>query len=238
MEPLHTLMSPQTQQARKRLVHGLVSAKVRSRESDGTYRLDYLTMGDDEASAPARVMMPMAGGNRGTYFFPEPGDEVIVSFELGDTNLPVILGAVWNQNDQPPSQADTSSDNNVRTIVSRSGHELTFDDSPGAEKITLKSQGGRVITLDDTAPGQVSVSTATGVQITLSDADGSLTLSAPLQINLQSTLINLQASVITLLTTGTPPGSMVVIDNVPFGLHMHTPAAIPPLGSTGPVAPA
>jgi phage baseplate assembly protein gpV len=231
-------MAPQTQQARKRLVQGLVTAKVRSREDDGTYRLDYLTMGDDEASAAARVMMPMAGGKRGTYFFPEPGDEVVVAFELGDTNLPVILGAVWNQNDQPPSQVDTSSSNNVRTIVSRSGHELTFDDSPGAEKITLKSQGGRVITLDDTPPGQLSISTPTGIQITLRDADGSLTLSAPLQINLQSTLINLQASVITLLTTGTPPASTVIIDNVPFGLHMHTPPTLPSVPpTTGPVAP-
>src|SRR5215475_3995952 len=120
MNALQALLAPQTEQARKRFVRGIVTAKVRSREDDGTYRLDYLTMGDDEASAPARVMMPMAGGKRGTYFFPEPGDEVVVAFELGDTNLPVILGAVWNQDDHPPDQADPSTDNNVRTIVSRS----------------------------------------------------------------------------------------------------------------------
>lgn len=237
MDAFDTLMAPQTQQSRKRLVHGLVTARVRSREDNGTYRLDYLSMGDDEPSALARVMMPMAGGKRGIYFLPESGDEVIVSFELGDTNFPVILGAVWNQDNQPPDQAQPSPENNVRTIVSRSGHELTFDDATGAEKITLKTQGGRVITLDDTPPGQLSISTPGGIQLTLSDADGSLTLSAPLQINLQSALINLQANVITLLTTGTPPGSMVMIDNVPFGLHVHLPAGVPP-GPTGPVGPA
>ena len=32
MEALHTLMAPQTEQSRKRLVQGLVTAKVRSRE--------------------------------------------------------------------------------------------------------------------------------------------------------------------------------------------------------------
>src|SRR5580658_1290034 len=111
MDALSALLAPQTEQSRKRPVQGLVTAKVRSRESDGTYRLDYLTMGDDEPSAQARVMMPMAGGKRGTYFFPEPGDEVVVAFELGDTNLPVILGAVWNQNDAPPAQIDPSADN-------------------------------------------------------------------------------------------------------------------------------
>lgn len=258
MDALHELMAPQTQQSRRQLVQGLVTAKVRGREDDGTYRLDYLTMGTDEPSAAARVMMPMAGGKRGTYFFPEPGDEVVVAFESGDTNLPVILGAVWNNNDRPPAQAKASADNNVRTIVSRSGHELTLDDTPGAEKVTLRTQGGHTLTLDDqpagpkislattmgrtlvlddTPPGQVSVSTPAGVQITLSDAGGMLTLAAPLQISLQSSVISMQASLITLTTTGSPTASMVTIDTVPFGLHMHTPPTLP-TGTTGPVAPA
>lgn len=258
MEALHALMAPQTEQSRKRLVQGLVTATVRGREDDGTYRLDYLTMGNDEPSAAARVMMPMAGGRRGTYFFPEPGDEVVVAFEAGDTNLPVILGAVWNNNDHPPDQAKQSADNNIRTIVSRSGHELTFDDTPGSEKITLRTHGGHTLTLDDQPagpkisltttqgrslvfddmpPGQLSLSTPSGVQITLSDAGGMLTLAAPLKISLESAMISLQANLITLTTNGVPTSSMVIIDNVPFGLHAHTPPALP-TNTTGPVAPA
>jgi phage baseplate assembly protein gpV len=257
MDALHTLMAPQTENARKRPVYGLVTATVRSREDDGTYRLDYLTMGTGEPSAPARVMMPMAGGRRGTYFFPEPGDEVMVAFESGDTNQPVILGAVWNNNDHPPAQAKQSAENNVRTIVSRSGHELTFDDTPGAEKVTLRSQSGHTLTLDDqpigpkislttalgrtlvlddTPAGQITLRTPTGVQISLSDAGGMLTLAAPLQISLQSAVINMQADLIALTTTGSPTASLVTIDSVPFGLHMHTPPALP-TGTTGPVAP-
>jgi hypothetical protein len=259
MEALHVLMAPQTEQARKRPVHGLVTAIVRSREENGTYRLNYLTMGNDEPSALARVMMPMAGAKRGTYFFPEPGDEVVVAFESGDTNLPVILGAVWNNNDHPPDEAKQSPENNIRTIVSRSGHELTFDDTGGSEKITLRTQGGQTLTLDDqpagpkislttargrmlvlddTPPGGISVSTPSGAQITFSDAGGTLTLTAPLQISLQSALISMQADLIALTTTGSPTASLVTIDSVPFGLHMHTPPVLPPGATTGPVAPA
>src|SRR4051794_12552542 len=128
--PLAYLMQPRLEQAREQLVHGLVTAKVRSIEDDGSYLLDYLSMSSDEPSAPARVMMPMAGANRGTYFLPQPGDEVVVAFELGNTNLPIILGAVWNNESPVPSQARPSPDNHVRTIVSRSGHELTLDDTP------------------------------------------------------------------------------------------------------------
>jgi phage baseplate assembly protein gpV len=257
MEALHALMAPQTEQSRKRLVNGLVTATVRSREDNGTFRLDYLTMGTDEPSALARMMMPMAGGKRGTYFFPEPGDEVVVAFEAGDTNLPVILGAVWNNNDKPPDQAKQSAENNIRTIVSRSGHELTFDDTAGSEKVTLRTQGGHTLTLDDqpggpkisltttqgrtlvlddTPPGQISLSTSTGVQITLSDAGGMLTLAAPVQISLQSAMISMQANLITLTTTGSPTASLVTIDTVPFGLHMHVPPVLA-TGTTGPVAP-
>jgi hypothetical protein len=151
-----------------------------------------------------------------------------------------------------------SADNNIRTIVSRSGHELTFDDTPGSEKITLRSQGGHTLTLDDqpaspkislttaqgrtlvlddTPPGQIALSTPTGVQITLSDAGGMLTLAAPVQISLQSAVISMRADVIALSTTQSPTTSMVLIDNVPFGLHMHTPPVLP-TGTTGPVAPA
>jgi phage baseplate assembly protein gpV len=212
MEALHALMAPQTEQARDRPVHGLVTAKVRSREDDGTYRLDYLTMGSDEPSAPARVMMPMAGGKRGTYFFPEQGDEVIVAFESGNTNLPVILGAVWNNNDKPPDQAMPSSENNVRTIVSRSGHELTFDDSPGTGKVTVKTQSGQQLVLDDTPPGKVTLASATGVTVTLdatsasmSTPTGSQVTLNPLGISLQTTgIFSVTALSITMTTTPGP----------------------------------
>jgi phage baseplate assembly protein gpV len=258
MDTLQDLLAPRIDQTRKGPVQGLVTAKVRSREDGGYYRLDYLTMGSDEPSALARVMMPMAGGKRGVYFLPEPGDEVVVAFEMGDTNLPMILGAVWNNDDKPPDQAKQSTDNNVRTIVSRSGHELTFDDTVGSEKVTLRTQGGHILTmddqpagpkitlttpqgrslvLDDTPPGQITISTVSGVSITLSDAGGMMTLAAPVQISLQSALISMQADLIDLTTTGSPTASLVTIDTMPFGLHMHSPPVLPTTPpTTGPVA--
>jgi len=90
--------------------------------------------------------------------------------------------------------------------------------------------------LDDTPPGQISLSTPAGVQITLSDAGGMLSLAAPLRISLTSALIQLQADAIDINTTGMATSSMVLIDNVPFGMHMHAPPVQPP-GTTGPVLP-
>src|SRR5262245_6538242 len=132
MEFVDSVFADQNEKRRDRPLHGIVTAKVSGRMADGTYELAYLSMGGDAPSAPARVMMPMTGPRRGAYFMPEVGDEVVVGFDAGDTNMPVILGAVWNNEAPFPDQAKPSSDNNVRTIVSRSGHELTFDDTSGA----------------------------------------------------------------------------------------------------------
>ena len=159
-DPVARLLRPQTFQNREQRVSSVVTAKVERIEDDGTYRLRFFGLNpeedEDDTSAPARVMMPMAGQGRGMHFFPEPGDEVVVGFQDGDTNTPIILGGVWNRGAPPPDQAKESADNHVRTIVSRSGHEVTFDDTPGSEKVTIKSQGGHTIELDD-APGRSKV---------------------------------------------------------------------------------
>ncbi|MEJ7812807.1 MAG: phage baseplate assembly protein V [Gemmatimonadaceae bacterium] len=257
MDVLERLMSAELTQARERPIFGVVTGRVTRINDDNSYEVEYLSMGQDEPSSPARVMMPMAGAGRGTYFHPLVGDEVVIAFELGNVNLPIILGGVWNENDAYPGQARQSPDNDVRTIVSRSGHELTFDDAPGRGKVTLKTQsghtvelddtagvgkvtitsaGGRSIVLDDTPAGSITLSTPAGVELQMQDAGGQLSIRAPMQISLESTLITLRAATINLTTTGTPKTSLVVIDSLPYGVHTHyNPGMTSPL--TGPVFP-
>lgn len=240
-----TLLQPQMEQARERRQFGVVTAKVTGIMDDGTYEMSYLSMGSGEPSAPARVMMPMAGSKRGMYFFPEVGDEVIVAFESGDVNLPVILGAAWNEEGEPPDQAHPSPENNFRTIVSRCGHEITFDDTPGACKITIKTNGGHQLVMDDTLPGKLTLASAGGCKVEMEDAPGSLKISAPFSIELSAPVLKLSATTMTvnapggfqITTTGSVTGSAVVVDGKPFGLHVHTPPVVPPAGTTGPVAP-
>ncbi len=240
-----SLLGPQLDQARERRLFGLVTAKVTGIMPDGTYEVSYLTMGDGEPSAPARVMMPSAGSKRGVYFMPDVGDEVIIAFQSGDGNMPVILGAAWNEDSQPPDQAQPSPDNNVRTIVSRSGHEITFDDTPGTGKVTIKTKSGHQIVMDDTPPGKVTLSSAAGSKIEMDDALGSLKISAPLQIEISAPILKLSGTTMAvnspggfqITTTGSVTASTVVIDGKPFGLHVHAPPVIPPAGTTGPVAP-
>lgn len=148
---------------------GLMFAEVRAIRDDG-YELEWLSGAMSDPSAPARVATLMAGNRRGSFFMPEVGDEVVVGFELGNLDRPVILGALWSDRDEPPQQADTSSTNNIRTLVSRSGHEVTFDDSPNG-KITIKTNGGMEIVLEDVPP-KITIKTTGNVATSRIVLDG------------------------------------------------------------------
>lgn len=132
-------------------VPGLRYAEIIRKENDGTYILQWLSGAVRSDSAPARVATFMAGAERGAYFPFEVGDEVVVGFIEGHQDQPVILGALWSDQDQPPAYADTSSDNNIRMIESRAGSSLTFNDTSGATALKLKSAGGMEFIMDDKA---------------------------------------------------------------------------------------
>src|SRR5262245_47365842 len=262
MDFFDSVFADQDRQRRERSVDGISVAKITGRMGDGTYSVQYLGMGGNAPSAPARMMMPNAGDKRGMYWMPEIGDEVVVGFEGGDSNAPIVLGALFNSESPTPEQAKPSNENNIRTLVSRTGHEVTFDDSPSAGKVTVKTKGGLCLELDEAPPGKITMETPKGISIEMDDATGTLTLKAPTAIVLESAslvlsvggmsvapgttpgtgtfnitapgAISLTAAAITLTTTGVMPG-VVMIDGKLFGAHVHGVPASPP--ATPPVQP-
>ena len=98
-----------------------------------------------------RVQTPDAGvlenkrGNRGFQFIPEVGDQVMVSFEQGNPHRPYVSGSMYHgKNTKEVS-------NNIRSITTKSGSTITFDDNDGKEKITIKDKNGNIILLDTKA---------------------------------------------------------------------------------------
>jgi phage baseplate assembly protein gpV len=226
MDFLDTVFADQDNQRRERSVSGIAIAKVTGRMGDGTYEMRYLGMGGNAPSAPARMMMPNAGSKRGMYWMPEVGDEVVVAFESGDSNAPIILGALYNNESPTPNQAKPSNENNVRTIVSRSGHEITLDDSPSAGKVIVKTKDGRTLRLDDTPPGKVAMETPMGISIVLDDATGTLTLKAPVSIVLETASLALNVGGLSLIAPGTSPGTGTITITVPAAVSIQSTAAI------------
>jgi outer membrane protein OmpA-like peptidoglycan-associated protein/phage baseplate assembly protein gpV len=114
-------------------------------------KLQLAWLHDTEATTWARIAVPMAGPQRGTYLLPEVDDQVLVVFEHGDINRPIVIGALWSKK-QPPVEVNASGKNNTKLIKSRCGHRVIFDDTDGAEKIVIVDKTGKnKIVLDSAA---------------------------------------------------------------------------------------
>jgi len=82
----------------------------------------------------ARLCLPYASKQAGMWMLPEVGDEVIVFFENGNIDSPIVMGSLFSSRNTPPESGkagDHNSDgkNNLRFIKTKSGHLLCFDDS-------------------------------------------------------------------------------------------------------------
>jgi phage baseplate assembly protein V len=93
-----------------------------------------------------RVATLMGGNQMGSLFLPEVNDEVLVAFLMGRLDQPVVIGSLWNKKQQPP---DFNDKNDIRKIKTKSGHEITFDDTSGSGTVTLKTSKGHNITISD-----------------------------------------------------------------------------------------
>lgn len=140
---------------------------------------------DDQQTDWARVASPMAGKDRGFFFQPEIGDEVLVGFENGDPRRAYVLGALWSKVDTPPPRDGNDPQNNWRMIKSRSGHIVKLDDTQGGEKIEIIDKSGSHKVVIDSANSKIQILCQSG----------DMEISAPsgkLQINAQS--IEMKAS--------------------------------------------
>lgn len=159
-------------------VYPAVVTDVQDPDAQGRVQVRLPWVGEEEghrARVWARLATMMAGQARGTWFIPEPGDEVLIAFMGGDPRHPVVTGALWNGLDAPPESM--SPNNDVRSITSRSGHRLTLDDRSGAGRVELHTSQGHHLTLDEAAGGTVTLAHAGGASLSI-DAAGKVTITA------------------------------------------------------------
>jgi type VI secretion system secreted protein VgrG len=95
-------------------------------------------------SRRVRVGQFWAGNNRGALFLPRIGDEVMVGYEDGDPDRPIIVGSVYNgKNTVPMKLPQKKTESGILTKSSPDGtgyNMLLFDDTKGDEHVKLRSQ--------------------------------------------------------------------------------------------------
>ncbi|MEA3087235.1 MAG: type secretion system secreted protein VgrG [Paraburkholderia sp.] len=100
---------------------------------------------DQGSSCWVRVSYPWAGSNFGGVNIPRVGTEVIVDFENGDPDRPIVTGRVFNASSMPPW--DLPGNATQSGIISRSmkgGRSnysgIRFEDREGAEEFMLQAE--------------------------------------------------------------------------------------------------
>jgi uncharacterized protein involved in type VI secretion and phage assembly len=140
----------------------------------------------------ARLATLFAGNNRGSWFIPDVGDEVLVSFEHGDPRRPYVLGGLWNGQDSPPQSIDPK--NTKKVIRSRNGVKIILDDSDGQETLRLETPGGQKVTLKD-GPGTVTIEDSNGNSVKLETAG--ITVTAAAKVTVNATQVAVSAGMVT-----------------------------------------
>lgn len=108
------------------------------------FHWDRLGRGDDTATCWVRAMQPWTGKGWGMMAVPRIGQEVVVQFEDGDPDRPLVVGMLYNADTMPPWALDANkTQSGVKTNSTKGGggyNELMFEDKKGSELIRMHAE--------------------------------------------------------------------------------------------------
>ncbi len=107
--------------------HGRYLVKINFDESD---------LADGKASTRVRMLQPHGGDNEGFHFPLRKGTEVMLTFQGGDPDRPVISGVLPNAHKTSPVSKDNSSMNVIQT---GGLNRIELEDKDGAQHVRISS---------------------------------------------------------------------------------------------------
>lgn len=184
-------------------------------EKKGRVKVRYPWLDDHGESDWVRIAGTGANSDAGVSMLPNVNDQVLVAFEHGDFNRPIIMASLqqetgesneivtengqtvrasWRTSGGHDVTMAHNSQENFLQINTSSGHTVRLDET--AQKLTITSAGGHTIVLDDRTR-QIQVESKGNMELksqgNLSvQAGRDLNLSATGRVNLRGAQINLQ----------------------------------------------
>jgi len=168
-----------TPEAKLPLAYSEIARVISNEDPKGKGRVqvqtDWQKKAEGLSTSWVRVMTPNAGKsgavgtNRGFMFVPEPGDEIMLGYRYGDPSRPFVMGSVYNG----MTGAGGDGNNKIKSITTRTGSTITFDDDEGDGMITISDPSGSIVTLN---------------------GDKTITITAPEKIDINSKEININAT--------------------------------------------
>jgi Rhs element Vgr protein len=126
-----------------------------------------------------RIASLDAGNERGAFFMPEIGDEVIVGFINDDPRHPVVLGMLHSSN--KPAPISPADNNNEKGFTTRSKMHLSFNDD--TKTIVIDTPAGNSITIDEKSM-KIEIKDQNENKITMEQTG--ITMESPLNIDVKA----------------------------------------------------
>ncbi len=152
--PAHTAVKPTIQGLQTAEVVGKSGEEIWT-DSHGRIKVqfhwDREGQKDENSSCWIRVATPWAGKGYGSISIPRIGNEVVVAFEEGDPDRPLVLGSVYNAVQTPPfGLPDSGIQMGMKSRSSPGGggaNEITMTDTKGNEMMNIHAQYDQVTTV-------------------------------------------------------------------------------------------
>ncbi|MDR5759995.1 type VI secretion system tip protein TssI/VgrG [Caballeronia sp. LZ035] len=149
---------------------------------------------DQNSSCWVRVSYPWAGGGYGGVNIPRIGSEVIVDFENGDPDRPIVVGRVYNAESMPPWPLPANATQSGMLSRSMKGgvetaNGIRMEDKQGGEELWVQAQKDMNTTVKNNETHKVAVdreksvggnetTTVTGTRTETVTKDETITLKA------------------------------------------------------------
>ena len=168
--------------------YGVVTAVVTNNNDPknlGRVKLKYPWL-DTKSESNWTLVAGVGLGNQAGFFAPPSvDDQVLVMFEQGDFNRPVVIGSLPRQ----PFNLNTPLSEDGKTTLnswrSASGHQITIQDGQQTNQIMVQTAKGHQIVLDD-KQDQIVIQSSKGNKIVIDDSRGRIEIVATGDLALQS----------------------------------------------------
>lgn len=120
----------------------------------------------DAETGWVRVSTPYSGNGKGQLFVPEVGSQVLVGYEQGQAEFPVVLGNLFHP--QNPQQAKyTTPQNHLKGMQTAGGNKFVMNDTKDAQTILLSNSNNKATAIEVGFKGDGSITLKSNGPVTV-----------------------------------------------------------------------
>ena len=125
----------------------------------------------DAESSWLRVSTPYSGDGKGQLFTPEKGSQVLVGYEHGLAEFPVVLGNLFHPSNKQGAKYSPAN-NGLKGIQTAGGNKMVMSEVAGAQTILLSNSNkkGTSVLVSFEGDGSVSITTNGPINLTSGDS--------------------------------------------------------------------